>query len=54
MQVIVLKKETFIIKVIPTDDEIDTFICTNGLETVISAEDTVVESCGCTTPGKDY
>ena len=46
-------KESFIIKFIPADDEIDTLLCRNRLKMVVSAEGPVVESCGCTTQGKD-
>ena len=50
VQAIVLEKEKCII---PAIYEIDTFNCTNGLKTVISAEGSVEESCGCTTSEKD-
>ena len=53
MYAIVLEKERFMIKVIPAVDEIDTFIYTNGLKMIISAEDPLIESSRCTTPGKD-
>ena len=46
------EKDRFIIKGIPTVDEIDAFLCTNGFQTIVSAEGSVVASCGCTMTGK--
>ena len=49
MQAIVLEKKRFVIKIIPAVDKVDSFICTNGLKTVICAEGPVEKSYGCTT-----
>ena len=45
MQIIVLEKEWFIMKIVSAIDEIDTFLCTNGFKALISAEGSVIESC---------
>ena len=52
MLALVPEKDQFIIRFVTAFDEIDTFFCTNGLKTVINAEDPFIESYLCTTPGK--